>query len=334
MGVFVGPVVSSGLMQATSPWVPFLASFGVMLLAAIVMIFVPETLPPRKADPDEVASADDTTGSMFRRHLRHSGEQLEACFAMLRQPALVIVLATFLSPVPISIAMNQLFVQYVSKRFDWSLASAGYLLSVRGTVNVLLLLIVLPSLSKLLLSPILVKGLSVAGKDRLIAQISAVFLTLGCLLIAGNGIPLVIAGLVINTLGAGLSPMCRSLAANFVDAHNTSKLQTLIGITEAISSLAAGPALAGLFSEGMKLEDGWMGLPYVCLAAFLALTTLPLFFLRIPVKTPIEEPIMNESGDYMCSRGADGDCLLGIYCPAHVPLEDVTARMPGRSTYR
>ncbi|GJN80563.1 hypothetical protein PLIIFM63780_004090 [Purpureocillium lilacinum] len=334
-GGFVGPVVSSALMQMSSPWTPLLVSFAAMLLGGAVMAFVPETMPPRKEDPDDEPPMLDTTGSMIRRHLRHSAAQLEESLSILRQPALVIVLVAFLSPVPMALAMSQLFAQYVSKRFDWSLASAGYLLSVRGIVNILVLLVVVPGLSRLLLSRVVFrKGLSATGKDRLLAQLSAIVMTLGCLLIAGNSIVQVVGGLVINTLGAGLPPLVRSLAANFVDSQNTSKLQTLIGITEAVSSLFAGPALAGLFSAGMARGGAWMGLPYACLAVFLAVTTMPLFLLRIPAGECADAQSMSESGSIACIRGVDGECLLGFRCAAHVPLEDYPARMPGRSTYR
>ncbi|KAJ6444741.1 major facilitator superfamily transporter [Purpureocillium lavendulum] len=299
IGAFVGPVVSSALMQLTSPWVPLLASFAALLLGGAVMAFVPETMPPRKADPEDESPMVDTTGAMFRRHLRHSTAQLKESLDILRQPALVIILVCFLSPVPNAIGVSQLFAQYVSKRFDWTLASAGYLLSVRGTVNLLVLLVVIPGLSRVLLSRRVFRGglVSVAGKNRLLAQLSAVGMTLGCLLMAGSSVTVVVGGLVINTLGAGLPPLARALAANFVDSHNTSKLQTLIGITETVSSMFAGPALAGLFSAGMADGGGggaWMGLPYVCLAGFLALTTAPLFFLRIPTSDCVEAQSVSE----------------------------------------
>ncbi|RCI08561.1 hypothetical protein L249_8788 [Ophiocordyceps polyrhachis-furcata BCC 54312] len=281
MGGVVGPVVSSGLMQVTSPWLPYLMSFAMVLLGAALLMLVPETLPPRKKNPQDDYDDDDDdddTSILFSYLTR-----LRASLSMLRKPELALVLVAFLAPVPMSTAANQFFVQYVSKRFFWSMADAGYLQSVRGAVNVVLLLVVLPCLgnSKALLSRASSSS-SPAAKDRYLAQLSAVALTLGCLLMAGESMPLVVAGFVVNTLGNGLAPLCRSLAAHLVAAHEQAGLQTLIAIVEASSSLFAGPALASALSAGMRRGGVWMGLPYFGLAAFLFFVTLPLL---VPMRT-------------------------------------------------
>ncbi|KAM4068169.1 major facilitator superfamily protein [Hirsutella rhossiliensis] len=320
-GSFIGPVVSSGLMQITSPWVPYLISFGIMLLGAAMLLLIPETLSPRKLDADKQEPIDDTTRSMLNWHLRRCVAQLKESLDLLRQPALAVLLVTFLAPMPMMAATSQFFVQYVSKRFEWSLAAAGYLLSLRGTVNMLLLLVILPGLSTMLLSRATAKGRSGAAKDRVLAQSSAVALTLGCLLMASDRIYVVVTGLVVNTLGAGLAAVCRSLAAYLVSAHHTAKLQTLIGMTEALGSLFAGPALAGMLSAGMKSEGAWMGLPYLGLAAFLSLTTLlPLFFVRFPAGLTAQASDDDTDPAFACARGLDGGCPLGSHCPGHAPF--------------
>ncbi|RDA85478.1 hypothetical protein CP532_0019 [Ophiocordyceps camponoti-leonardi (nom. inval.)] len=271
MGGVVGPVVSSGLMQVTSPWLPYLMSFAMGLLGAALLMLVPETLPPRNKDFED---DDDDDKSIFFSYL----SRLRASLSMLKKPHLGLVLVAFLAPVPMSTAANQFFVQYVSKRFSWSMADAGYLQSVRGAVNVVLLLVVLPCLSNSkALRSLASSSSSPAAKDRYLAQLSALALTLGCLLMAGESMPLVVAGFVVNTLGNGLAPLCRSLAAHLVAAHEQAGLQTLIAIVEASSSLFAGPALASALSAGMRKGGVWMGLPYLGLAVFLFFVTLPLF---------------------------------------------------------
>ncbi|RDA91064.1 hypothetical protein CP533_3065 [Ophiocordyceps camponoti-saundersi (nom. inval.)] len=283
MGGVVGPVVSSGLMQVASPWLPYLMSFVMGLLGAALLMLVPETLPPRKKDAED--DDDDDTPILFSYLTR-----LRASLSMLRKPELALVLVAFLAPVPMSTAANQFFVQYVSKRFSWSMADAGYLQSVRGAVNVMLLLVVLPCLgnSKALLSRASSSSSPAAAKDRYLAQLSAVALTLGCLLMAGKSMRVVVAGFVVNTLGNGLAPLCRSLAAHLVAAHEQAGLQTLIAIVEASSSLFAGPALAFALSAGMSWGGAWMGLPYFGLAAFLFFVTSPLF---VPARSRLREKL-------------------------------------------
>jgi hypothetical protein len=45
---------------------------------------------------------------------------------------------------------SPLFPQYISKRYDWTFANAGYLLSIKAAVNITLLALVIPSTVKLL----------------------------------------------------------------------------------------------------------------------------------------------------------------------------------------
>ncbi|EQL00958.1 major facilitator superfamily transporter [Ophiocordyceps sinensis CO18] len=310
-GSFIGPAVSSGLMQVTSPWVPYLVGFGLMPLGAAVLLFVPETSSPRKLDADKQGPVDDTTTSMLSGHLVHCVRPLKDSVDLMRQPALAVLLVTFLAPMPMMAAASQFLVQYVSKRFEWSLATAGYLLSLRGTVNMVLLLVILPRLSTALMSRATAKAPSGAAKDCILARSSAVALTLGCLLMASDSIYVVVGGLVVNTLGAGLAAVCRSLAASLVSPQHTAKLQTLIGIVESLGSLFAGPALAAMLSAGMRSGGAWMGLPYLGLAAFLSVTTLlPLFFVRFPAGPPPEDV-------FACVRG--GCCSLEAHCPVHAP---------------
>ncbi|PHH70055.1 hypothetical protein CDD80_6273 [Ophiocordyceps camponoti-rufipedis] len=261
MGGVIGPVVSSGLMQVASPWLPFLLSFGMGLIGAIILLLVPETLPLDKHEQDD-DPVHDKTAVLPGHHL----SLLRASLSMLWHPKLALILVTFLAPMPMSTAANQFLVQYISKRFGWSMADAGYLQSIRGAINVFLLLAILPFLSRLL-------------KDRTLARLSALAMTLGCLLMAGSSMPLLVTGLIINTLGNGLAPLCRSLAASLVAHHEQARLQTLIAMVEASGSLLAGPTLAAALSTGMRMGGDWMGIPYFALAIFLFLTTFPLFLL-------------------------------------------------------
>lgn len=172
-GFFIGPFVSSGLMGITSPWVPYLFSFAVALLGAATLLWIPETWSPEKSGVDKQELMDNKAESMLKRHLGRSLVQLKESLGILRQPALAMVLVTFLAPMPVTAAMSQFLVQYVSKRFQWSLAAAGYLLSLRGIVNMLLLLVILPGLSTTLLAWAAARGQSGAAKDRILAQLLA-----------------------------------------------------------------------------------------------------------------------------------------------------------------
>ncbi|EXV03388.1 MFS transporter [Metarhizium robertsii] len=261
VGNLFGPLTASSLMRTSSPWTPIALSLLILLLAMGVIGFIPETLPALKQEEEWSVSRDDSLYGTVNSYVWEFKDQIKEAIGMIRQPSLSLILFAFLCPSPVGIATSALFIQYVSKRFDWSMAAAGYLLSVRSMVNVFVVLLVIPGLSKLLVSGVVVKGFSAGEKDRILAQASAFSLAAGFLLLAGTTMPIVISGLIIKTLGAGLPSLCRSLAAYHTSAENTSKLQTVIGITETMGLLVAAPGLAWMFSIGMKLGGVWMGLP-------------------------------------------------------------------------
>lgn len=281
MGDLVGLLLASRLMLS-SPWLPIGLSLVVMVLVAGTMLLIPETLPPRKRNgPGSDTYDDDSPLSAVRSHARELRAQLATAARMLRQPSLCLVLFAFLCPAPVGMATSTLFVQYVSKRFGWSMASVGYLLSVKTVVNILVIVVAIPGLSRLLTSGVLGRSLSARDKDRILARASAFALVAGFALVAaGPSVGAVVAGLIVKTLGGGLSSLCRSLAAAHTTPDNTAKLQTVIGIITTVGMLVAAPTLAVLFSLGMRLGGGMIGLPYAAMTFYLAVTALALCFVR------------------------------------------------------
>jgi hypothetical protein len=117
---------------------------------------------------------------------------------------------------------------------------------------------------------------------------------------ASSKIGFVIFGLVVESLGPGLYPLCRSLATGFVVSQDTSKLNTLIGIVETIGSLFAGPLLAWLFEVGVKRGGLLLRLPYFGLAGLFLLCLFGLFFVQSPQRGTY-------AGDSPCTGGDLGE---------------------------
>lgn len=277
-GASVGPAISSGLMEIFSPWIPALVGFFALLIGPIVLIFIPETFHASKQDSSpepDYAGLEEPQRNTFKSHLLQSLRLLQASLRLLYSPSIILVLATFLTRMPEILATSQFLAQYLSKRFDWPLAKTGYLISIRGIIHMVVLLVVLPLLSKVLL-----RWQQPAVKDLTLARVSAALAAAGALVMASSKIGLVVLGLVLQSLGSGLSPLCRSLATSFVIPQDTSKLNTLIGIVETLSSLFAGPALAWLFEIGVKREGPLLGLPYFGLAGLFLLCLVGLLFVR------------------------------------------------------
>lgn len=172
---------------------------------------------------------------------------------------------------------SQFLGQYVSKCFYQALTKTGYLITIRGIIHIVVLLVVLPLLSNMLL-----RWQLPAVKDLTLAQISAALITIGAMAIASSKIELVILGLIVESLRPGLSLLCCLLATSFIASQNTLKLNTIIRIIETIGFLFMGPMLAWLFKLGMKRKGLLLGLPYFSLAASFLLCLVGLFFIQSP----------------------------------------------------
>jgi len=279
-GTMLGALVASKLMMTFSAWTPLLIAYVMIPLGTSVMIFIPETLQAKPGSHKDATLEEATFISSAKSQIREGFMHGVKCLSMFKSVSLVLIIFTYLLHFPSITARGQFFVQYFSKRFDWDLAKTGYLLALRGAVSIFMLLVALPLLSKLLLSPSV--RMTVARKDLALAQFSILATTIGAVLLGGFNIPTVISGVVIATLGDGLSPLCRSLATSFVDSRHTSSLYVLIGVVETIGMIYAGPALAWFFATGMKLKGLWLGLPYFWLASIAALAMVGLCFVKLP----------------------------------------------------
>ncbi|KAL6903858.1 major facilitator superfamily domain-containing protein [Trichoderma evansii] len=282
IGVTIGPAVSSALMKKGSPWSAIMACYGVMASGLVILTTIPETIIQNKTAFEESPQLENTLQKRLRRNLQRVKSESLATWGMLKHRSLFLILFIFLTMGPHSQAASQFLMQYISKRFDWSIADTGFLLTLQGIVNLFLFFAILPAFSTYLQSASGPFHLSPGTKDKLLAFVSTIFISVGSLILAVDSIAVDIAGLIIFTFGAGLAPICRSLAAYYIDTQNASKLQTLISIMETAGMLYAGPLLASLFDLGMRLGGIWTGLPYLGVAGISLIGTVAIFWIRLP----------------------------------------------------
>ncbi|KAJ5701554.1 hypothetical protein N7488_009102 [Penicillium malachiteum] len=274
----LSPAISSKLMEHYTPWVAALTSLFINLLSLVPLLFVPETLSTAKdTEPidHDARDSEESEPSSFGYHIPRSLKSLLASFSSLKSYSLIIVLSTFLPVATEIMETSRFMAQYISKRFGWSLAKAGYLLTLRGAIKLCVLLLILPLLSKILL-----RYYNAATKDLILARRSIAFAGFGVFLMAAPQIGVLIGGLAVHSLGSGLAPLCRSLATSYAAQEDTSKLNTVIGIVEMLGSLFAGPVLAWSFDLGMRIGGMGLGLPYFGLAGSFALCFIGLLFVR------------------------------------------------------
>lgn len=266
----VGGPISAWLMTVSSPWLPYLLGVFCELIGLAAVLAIPETLP-EKLDMDYSQTTHHTNGENKRRGQVVWAVKL-ATTQILRIKQLIWgnknVLAITMAFFSATAGQNslKLILQYASKRFSWSMGEASLLLSLKGLINLVLLLFILPGISGQLQ-----KRLAPAEKDLLIAQGSSALLVLGFTIMALASHPNVFSiGVSILALGGGFYAALRSLASALVPETQVGLLNTTIGFVQGVGGVVAGPALAGAFNYGMQFGGSWIGLPYFVAAGLFA----------------------------------------------------------------
>ncbi|KAH7016860.1 MFS transporter [Ilyonectria destructans] len=288
----------SALLMSWSPWIPSLAALGCQLFGLLAASWLPETQPPSTTgdivdmpcdangngtsasgqDPDHSSGGSNWTDSWAWRWEKAEGRKL-------LNPNMLFVVGAFLMA-SIGRQAVQLIVQYASQRFEWSIARASLLITIKGVINLVCLLIVLPRLS-LMLS----RRMSPAVKDLRIVQGSVLCLTLGATLMAFSARGGVfIAGVSVLALGWGFYSALRSLANALGRPSQIGLINTMIGFAQSIGSMVAGPALAAAFQRGTALKGVWSGLPYMVAATLFLTAGCLTLGIRIHRKQDAIEP--------------------------------------------
>jgi len=273
----LAPSIASILM-AKSPWIPLIIGISTLIFGPALFIFIPETLhmhsrasESASLTPDaasersvEINHVDDPGffASITTQAMNSLREVYSSLSVLHSLPILLLLLAFVIQP--FTRQSVDLSVRYVSNRFHWKLREAGFLLSLRAFINFVLLLALLPGLSRYLMRHL---HFSSTEKDLLLARISVIVLIIGALLIAiSPTIILTVMGMVVFSLGTGTVALTRSLVTSLVDQEHVGRLYAAIGLVETCGALAAGPTLAALYTLGLKLQGPWVGLPFFALS--------------------------------------------------------------------
>ncbi|KAM7192584.1 general substrate transporter [Naviculisporaceae sp. PSN 640] len=303
-GGLVAPVIA-GLLMTISPWLPILVVFSFAPIITLIMLLVPETLDIEKIQTNKTTSGP-STGSAVMNHTREALHELKVAFTLLRDKNLVLTLINFAIHPALMAAYMGTLPQYVSKYFGWTFAQTSYTLSPAMGVLHVLIMVILPPLSRGLTSKTGRFRLSTFGKDLLLTKISVGFLMIGTLIegLAGS-IVVFIVGLGIMTLGAANGPLCRAVATSFVEQHHISRLYGLISMLETSGALIGGPVLAWCFNVGMEKGGLLRGLPWFYVVMLLGIALLALMFIREPA-VKVRNKADGEEGEE--DEDKEGEC--------------------------
>ncbi|KAI1385372.1 major facilitator superfamily transporter [Hypoxylon trugodes] len=182
---------------------------------------------------------------------------------------------------------TKLLAQFISKRYHWEFASAGYLLSAKAIVNFTLLTLVIPTILRSRGTHNETQSPSLSDRDNIrYARICLVFSVLGALAIAAAiTVWLLFPSLLLYSLGAALpvftlgllkSP---SVSPKDTDPTTNSKdpeahIFSIVMMVKTLGSLVGAPLMATLWVRGIATST--LGVPYLVSAA-LYLTAIIVF---------------------------------------------------------
>ncbi|KAJ5908192.1 hypothetical protein N7495_000874 [Penicillium taxi] len=170
---------------------------------------------------------------------------------------------------------------YTTKRFHVSYGKASYVNTLNAAANLISLFILLPAVIYLFDKKL---RWVIAVRDKRIAQISALMMSLRCFIIfiAPNLLFLII-GIVIFGLGSSFTVTARTLVTSLVDAEHISTVYATISTISSLGMLVAGPLLAFTFHMGMALGDLWVGMPFLFAAVLYALTVFGVSSVKLSI---------------------------------------------------
>lgn len=286
----------SAFLMTWSPWVPSLLGVVFQLFGLLGAALVSETRPDPNPnteeapesegllnDRDEVEGEDDLSespklGYHMKQTMIECWEHIQTTHMKGWNLNMVFIVLTFLLA-SISKQALQLIIPYASKRFSWSIPRASFLVTLKGVINLIILLLILPRLSTWLSRQM---SWSPAVKDLRVVQGSAWILTSGLALMAFAAIPeLFVSGLCLFALGWGFYSALRSLATALVSPSQVGVLNTGIGLAQSLGSLVAGPILAAAFGLGLRQGGVAMGLPYMVAGALLFMASCMTCVIRV-----------------------------------------------------
>ncbi|TGO19947.1 hypothetical protein BPAE_0329g00080 [Botrytis paeoniae] len=282
------------LIKVSSLRVPMMAAVLFLLLGALLVLVLPETLHLREhlsissPDPDqareevmedEASSTDDEGALTFsKKNWSMLLENLEESRFVFTNPKLLALSATFLVQSLHGI-MNQFLLQLASKRLGWTLADASFLIPLASITNFVQLVLVLPAIYAILSR----LHLQTAVKNLMVSRGSALLMALGALgLAVSPARGLFVISTIIFSLGLGLYPAIRSLLTDLVDPTQVSRLYGVLAVMDTIGGMVSSPLVAGAFSSGLKMGGLWSGGGF--LVAAVAYAAAGLLTLSVSVK--------------------------------------------------
>ncbi|KAA8644006.1 hypothetical protein EYZ11_010863 [Aspergillus tanneri] len=308
---FASNAASSWLM-VMDPWLPLFAGWGVVIVGMFFALTLPETiraLPPsaqqvgtsielsllhngdinrpvRKeqewtdlndldSDQEESLLEKRSKWTFFTTIRTHARDYLTPYSFIFENKKILLLLTPFLV---YRLSRGSWFLmQYISTRYNWSLAEANFLMSLKPALIIPLFLVILPGISSHM------KGMDQIKKDLRLARVSIVCLTLGTLGIGlSPSIAAFIPSLLVQTCGSGFTFLTRSVITTLVKTEETARLYTIIEVLQAVGNVIASLSITAVFQVGLELGGMWIGLAWMMTSFVFVVVGLSIWMFRLP----------------------------------------------------
>ncbi|KAK7739043.1 hypothetical protein SLS53_005941 [Cytospora paraplurivora] len=296
-----------GFLLSQGPWVALIIGNLIMFSSLVAIWLLPETLIVRQwhdvkagktADTSPAVAPQDSGGEENskkrgpRAVIKAAHEQLLQIWDFLVSNKHIVVLMLPLIFQNLGRYLEELLLQYATKRYGWSWSKASYFLTLKSASFIVMLTFLLPAVSTFCLHTL---DMSPLSKDLWLSRWSGVLLILADLIITFSYTPALYAlGLVLLAGGCGLPPLIRSLLNAQVEPHHVGILNTLLGFLDTLGIMIAAPIFSNALRKGIDLGGGWLGLPFAAGTCITVVATGILWVYRIP--TPPRERGDGEEG--------------------------------------
>ncbi|KAK1754313.1 major facilitator superfamily domain-containing protein [Echria macrotheca] len=300
-----GPL--AGLIMTKSIWAVVWLSLGLLCLDMFLAFCCPDTLSlveKTSSQPQPISNGGhsatnggDTTleddhhqtasSSPVRESLHRARKSLAEAWSFLSGHWHLLVLMLCFVFVVLSRLVQDMLLQYTTKRYNWSWGRASVLLTVRSVTMLVTLIVILPALSRFLTTRL---RMSAVRKDLWIARATGIAGIVGALLIAlAAKAPVLIIGLVVFAFNGGMAAVIRSLLSSLVEPHHFGTLNSLIGVLEMVGLMVAAPSLFQSLKLGLEMGGAWIGLPFFIAAGMISVSTFIIWFFPVREKDKVGE---------------------------------------------
>ncbi|KAI0441241.1 major facilitator superfamily domain-containing protein [Xylaria telfairii] len=284
VGNLISPALASIMMASTGPWPPLFLAFLLTSLPAFAIFLVPESLKRRDSDRGS---------GTFKAHLVQSFSELRKSANVFGSPSMILILLITMLQLSLVLCTYQFLSQFCSKRYNIPLADTGYIQSAYGVAFITVSFFIMPFVSSAILKPSAPAFLRFDDdrrRDLFLARSSYLASLVGTFILGLSGsLRGFVFGLAILAFGVSGEGFLKSVATLYVTAEQRTRLFTILGLSAIASDLWVSPALAALFSLGMRLGGVWIGLPYFGVSSLCVLMFSMSLLLKLPTSSIADE---------------------------------------------